>query len=59
MTAIGSKNTVSDATDTIIVGDNRTVTGANNTVTIGSSDAGTHNNCERSSSYWPQHRGNY
>ena len=41
MTAIGSKNTVSDATDTIIVGDNRTVTGANNTVTIGSSDAGT------------------
>ena len=41
MTAIGSKNNVSDATDTIIVGDNRTVTGANNTVTIGSSDAGT------------------
>ena len=41
MTAIGSKNAVSDAKNTVIVGDNRTVTGANNAVIIGSSDNGT------------------
>ena len=41
MTAIGSKNTVSDANNTVIVGDNRKVTGANNSVIIGSSDAET------------------
>jgi len=44
LTAIGSKNsknTVSDANNTVIVGDNRKVTGANNSVIIGSSDAET------------------
>ena len=35
------KNTVSDANNTVIVGDNRKVTGANNSVIIGSSDAET------------------
>ena len=41
LTAIGSKNTVSDATSTLVFGDNRTITGANHTVILGSSDNGT------------------
>ena len=41
LTAIGSKNIVSDAKNTLVFGDNRTVTGANNAVIIGSSDAAT------------------
>ena len=49
---------MSDATDTIIVGDNRTVTGANNAVTIGSSDAGTTTTVNEAVAIGHNYRGN-